>query len=133
MTTPPHQPTDGRRELDDDPRHPGSSDVTREFWGSGGDWSNDVRRPAETTAEHRGLTATVSRWWNSTGSIPATRVHGQPTTEIPVQRTSTDAAADDTDELGLDDWLADAWSDEPAAPPRSARVDPHAVDPELDP
>ena len=111
MTTPPHQPTDRRREPDG-ARNAGSSDVTREFWGDGGDWSNEIQRPAETTSEHRSLAATVSRWWNSTGSIPVTRVHGHPTTELPVQPAASFGAEDDTDELGLEDWLVDAWSDE---------------------
>jgi hypothetical protein len=139
MTTPPHQPTDRRREPDDDDRNAGSSDVTREFWGPGGDWSNEIQRPVETTAEHRGLAATVSRWWNSTGSVPATRVHGRPTTEIPIQPADGDGASsaqDDTDELGLEDWLVDAWSDE--SPHRSPGADfdddPYAdpVDPSSD-
>lgn len=114
MTTPSHLPTDPWREFGDGDV-PTESEATREFWGAGNDWSSEIHRPAEPVDEHRGLAATVSRWWNSTGSIPATRVHGTPTTETPIQAGGADHRVepdDDTDELDLDDWLVDAWADE---------------------
>ena len=136
MTTPHHHPPDPWRDVEDIHGDDGS-DVTREFWGAGSDWSSETRRPAETTDEHRGLAATVSRWWNSTGSIPVTRAHGTPTAEILIQRGADDAGSDDTgsddtDELGLDDWLVDAWSYESSPPHRSAGADPDH-DPDADP
>ena len=131
MTTPHQHPPDPWRDVEDLDVVDGSDD-TREFWGAGSDWSNETQRPAETTEEHRGLAATVSRWWNSTGSIPVTRAHGTPTAEIPIQRAADGAGSDDTDELGLDDWLVDAWSDESSPPHRSAGADPDH-DPDADP
>jgi LysM repeat protein len=125
MTTPPQHPTDSWRDTD---VAPGDSEVTRDFWGAGDDWSSSVRSPAATTEEHRGLAATVGRWWNSTGSIPATRVHGRPSSEIPVQPVAAD---DDTDELELDDWLVDAWSDE--SPDQHSFAAPQSdLDPSVD-
>ena len=108
MTTPPHPDTPSWNDRD-----PSSGDrvpdASQDFWGDAGDWPSEPRDHREPRQR---LGAAVSRWWNSTGSLPVTRVHGTPTRHHPV-------VADDTDRLPTDDWSSnDAPDTRRTAPTR---------------
>ncbi len=111
MTTPSHHP-DRRRARELDP----VDDVTREFWGPGADWPTTEQPVVDSglPEESHGLGSAVRRWWNTTGAVPATRSH-----RAPAAATGVTTPGDDTDELGLDDWLDAAFterSDRSSAP-----------------
>jgi hypothetical protein len=113
MTTPSHHP-DRRRARDLDP----VDDVTMEFWGSGADWPTNEQPVVDSARPEppHGIGATVRRWWNTTGSVPATRAHR---THGAV--TGPTVPGDDTDELGLDDWLDASFAERST---RSGRSNP---------
>jgi hypothetical protein len=97
MTTPSHPDTPSWHDHDPsrDDRLP---EAHQDFWGDADDWASELQEPR---VSRQRLGATVSRWWNSTGSLPVTRTHGTPTRQQPV------IADDDTDRLPTDDWSTD--------------------------
>ena len=121
MTTPSQRDTPSRHDRDPS-RDKTPGDVSRDFWGDAENWPSE---PHDRREPRPRLGATVSRWWNSTGSLPVTRTHGTPTRQQPV------IGADDTDRLLTDGWPSDTWpSDRRSAEPRAA--EPSTAESEAD-